>query len=175
MTSWGEALRRGALSGSIASLTSTAALAACGECEDGSPHAPTNAISHWLWGDRAAREDEPSLRYTGVGYAIHHASATFWAVLYEKWFGRSVERRELRTSVAGAAVVSGLACLVDYTITPPRLRPGYEKRLSAASLCLVYASFGAGLLLRSLATPKPRSGAPARASPPSARVDTMAI
>ena len=158
MKTWGEAVRDGAVSGSIASLASTAALAACGECEDGSPHAPTNATSHWLWGERATRQDEASLRYTLVGYTIHHLSATFWAVIFERWFGRIADRGEIAPAAAGAALVSGLACLVDYTVTPPRLRPGFEKRLSAPSLCLVYAAFGAGLVLRTLAGSQARGG-----------------
>jgi hypothetical protein len=41
--------------------------------------------------------------------------------------------------------VATLACVVDCTVTPPRLTPGYEKRLSRRSLALVYLAFGAGL------------------------------
>lgn len=151
MKQWREATRDGAISGSIASLTSTVALSACGECEAGSAQAPTNAISHWIWGERAARQDGASLRYTAVGYLIHHASATLWAVLYEKWFGHPAKRGKVASAASGAALVSALACAVDYTVTPRRLRPGFEKRLSKTSLCLVYGAFGAGLLLRGLA------------------------
>ncbi len=151
MKSWPDALRDGAVSGSAASVLSTAVLAARGEKEEDTPYGPTNAISHWFWGDRAARHDEPSARYTGLGYAIHHASATLWAVLYEKWFGDKAERGEALAAVAGAAAVAGLACFVDYKLTPQRLQPGFEKRLSTPSLFLVYASFGAALAWRGLA------------------------
>ena len=151
MKTWPEAIRDGAISGSVASVLSTAVLGARGERENNSPYAPTNAISHWFWGDRAARHDEPSGRYTAVGYAIHHASATLWAVLYEKWFGGKAERGEILPAVTGAAAVAGLACFVDYKLTPHRLQPGFEKRLSTPSLFLVYASFGAALALRGLA------------------------
>lgn len=151
MKTWREALRDGAVSGSMASALSTAVLGARGQQEEGTPYAPTNAISHWFWGDRAARHDEPSTRYTALGYAIHHASATLWAVLYEKWFGERAERGEVMPALAGAAAVAGLACFVDYKLTPERLQPGFEKRLSTPSLFLVYASFGAALVLRGLA------------------------
>lgn len=154
MKSWKATLRDGALTGAVASLTSTAALSLCGRCENGSAHAPTNATSHWLWGERAIREDNASARYTGVGYAIHHASATLWAVIYERLFGPLAERGEVVPAAGAAALVSGMACLVDYTLTPPRLRPGFEQRLSPASLTLVYAAFGAGLLAGSLARPR---------------------
>jgi hypothetical protein len=152
MKIWRCAVRDAAISGSIASLASSLALAACGKCEDGRPLGPTNAISHWFWGERTVWQDGPSLRYTATGYLIHHASSVFWAVLHEKWFGQLAERREFVSAGAGAATVAGLACLTDYMLTPPRLRPGFEKRLSHTSLCLVYGSFGFGLLLGALIT-----------------------
>jgi hypothetical protein len=151
MKTWPQAIRDGAVSGSVASILSTAVLGARGQKENDTPYAPTNAISHWFWGDRAARHDEPSGRYTAVGYAIHHASATLWAVLYEKWFGEKAERREILPAVVGGAAVAGLACFVDYKMTPERLQPGFEKRLSTPSLFLVYSAFGAALVLRGLA------------------------
>ena len=150
MKTWGQALRDGIASGSSASATSTAALAACGMRETGSPFAPTNAVSHWWWGDRAADEDRPSARYTLVGYATHHVSATLWAVLYEKWFGDKADRKEILPALAGGAAVAGLACFVDYKMTPHRLQPGFEMRLSRRALFLVYSAFGAGLALRGL-------------------------
>lgn len=150
MKTWREALRDGMLSGSIASIVSTAVLAGRGVQENGTPYAPTNAISHWFWGERAARRDGPSARYTAVGYAIHHASSTLWAVIYEKWFGHRAERGEIVPGLACCAAIAGLACFVDYNLTPRRLQPGFEKRLSRASLFFVYATFGAGLALRGL-------------------------
>jgi hypothetical protein len=43
--------------------------------------------------------------------------------------------------------VATLAAAVDYTITPKRLTPGFEKRLPIPSLAVVYAAFGVGLAL----------------------------
>lgn len=150
MKSWREAIRDGAITGGITSLVSTVALAAAGLRETGTPYAPTNAISHWLWGDHAATRDQPSARYTLTGYAIHHASATLWAILYEKWFGDKADRKEVVPALAGGAAVSALACFVDYKMTPHRLQPGYEMRLSRQALFLVYTSVGVGLALRGL-------------------------
>jgi hypothetical protein len=44
-----------------------------------------------------------------------------------------------------AAAASAVACFTDYQLTPPRLRPGFEERLSRTSLLMVYLAFGAGL------------------------------
>jgi hypothetical protein len=150
MKGQGKALRNSLYSGTIASLASTAALSLLGKGETGSPYAPNNAISHWFWGGRALRQDGASLRYTLTGYAIHHASSTLWAFVYERWLGQRGGRTKT-AAAAGGAAVAALACFSDYNLTPPRFRPGFEKRLSTPSLALVYAAFGAGLALRGLA------------------------
>jgi hypothetical protein len=149
MKTWKQALSDGAISGSIASLLSTAVLAVRGTRETGSPFAPTNAISHWLWGDHAASHDEANKRHTLVGYAIHHGASTLWGVLYEKWFGDLVQKKGAVPAALGAAAAAGLACFVDYQMTPRRLRPGYEMRLSRSSIFWVYAGVGTGFLLSS--------------------------
>ena len=142
MESWSSALRHSALSGGAASLASTAVLAARSAIENGTPYAPTNATSHWLWGERAAHQDAPSLRYTALGYATHHASAMIWAAVYEKLFGDRARRGGAATALAGGLAVSALACFVDYRLTPERLQPGYERRLSKRSLWMVYGVLG---------------------------------
>lgn len=145
MENWKIALRRGLVSGATASLLSSVALAAFGKRETGSMFAPTNAISHWIWGDKAARRDGPTLRYTLVGYLIHHASATFWAVLFERFAGEKLDGKSVALTVEAATAASAVACFTDYQLTPQRLRPGYEKRLSVPALAVVYGAFGLGL------------------------------
>jgi hypothetical protein len=145
MEKWNMALRRGMVSGTTSSLLSTAALALFGKREAGSEFAPTNAVSHWYWGEKAARRDGPSLRYTLPGYAIHHASATFWAVLFERACGDLLDRRDTGRTLLASTAAAGVACFVDYEMTPQRLKPGYEKRLSRPALAVVYGAFGLGL------------------------------
>ena len=145
MGTWNEPLKRGLVGGSVASIISTAVLAALGKREAGSAFAPTNAISHWFYGDKAALQNKPSLRYTVTGYLIHHASSTFWAVLFEHLLEKTLNRNKTMTTVEVATVASAVACFVDYKLTPERLHPGYEKRLSKPALALVYGAFGIGL------------------------------
>ena len=144
LPSFALSLRHGALSGSLASLLSAAALALCGRRETGSAFAAVNAVSHWLWGDQAARRDDATLRHTLVGYVIHHCSAIFWGVLFERYAARILDRRRVASTVA-AAGATAVACFTDYQLTPHRLQPGYEMRLSRPSLLLVYGAFGMGL------------------------------
>ncbi|MGN2244491.1 hypothetical protein ACFWZU_13385 [Frateuria sp. GZRR33] len=131
------------LSGAIAAVLSSVVVAACSACEARAPLAGVNAPSQWLWGRRAKRHVGPSWRYTAVGYAVHHFSSLWWAGIYEAWCLRWPAPP--RVSAARAAAVATAACVVDYTITPPRFRPGFERHIGRASIAAVYVAFGVGL------------------------------
>jgi hypothetical protein len=150
MKHWKLAMRRAAVSGTLAGVLSAILLAARGKGETNRVLVHINIISHWLWDEDADRRDGASLKYTATGYLIHHASATFWALLHELVFRRTLDRRQIKATLQAAAATTVVACVTDYQLTPPRLRPGFERRLSAGSLLLVYAAFGAGLAAGSL-------------------------
>jgi len=143
---WIRAGHQALVSGTLASVLSTAVLALLGRSELGKPAAPTNATSHWLWGERAYDEHEPSLRHTGLGYATHHASAVMWATIFERWlnYAGAIHPAEIARD---AAAMTAVAAFVDYQLTPPRLRPGFETHLSRGQLLGVFAAFGTGLAL----------------------------
>lgn len=145
MEDWKTATSRGMIAGTSASLLSTVALTVLGKREAGSAYAPTNAISHWFWGDKAARRNRPSLRYTLSGYLIHHAASTFWAILFERVMGERLDNKRLSTALPASLAASGVACFVDYQMTPERFKPGFERRLSRPALALVYGAFAVGL------------------------------
>jgi len=147
MESWNTAFRRGLVGGATSSLLSTVALALLGRREAGSPYAPTNAVSHWIWGDEALREDTPTLRHTVPGYLIHHGSAMFWSVLFERLCGRLLDRKEPAVTLGVGTAAAAVACFVDYQLTPRRLQPGFETHLSRPSLAVVYGAFGVGLAI----------------------------
>ena len=147
MESWKTAMQRGLVGGATSSLLSTVALATLGKREGGSAFAPTNAVSHWVHGDDAFREHRPTLRHTLPGYLIHHGSAMFWSVLFERLCGRLLDRRDTATTLGVGTAASAVACFVDYQLTPERLKPGYEHHLSKPSLAVVYATFGIGLAI----------------------------
>lgn len=156
MTSWNDALRDGALAGSLASLLSTAVLLAAGQRQDAQPTGPVNAISHWVWGDGALSKNGASLRHTALGYLIHHAASLFWSTLHAWAF--SGPRRSVRPAgaLAQAAATAAVACFVDYRLTPHRLTPGFEHRLTRPQLTGVYACFALGLALGTLITARRR-------------------
>lgn len=131
------------LSGAIAAVLSSVVVAACSACEARAPLAGVNAASQWFWGRRAKRHVGPSWRYTAVGYLVHHFSSLLWAGIYEAWCVR--RPAPPRVSAARAAVVATAACVVDYTITPRRFRPGFERHIGPASIAVVYVAFGMGL------------------------------
>jgi hypothetical protein len=150
MNTWNNALREGLLSGTLASLLSTAALAVTGRRETGHAAAPTNAVSHWLWDQEALHENRPTLRHTLVGYLVHHGAAVMWATLYAK-LRRQGAANEPLEAATGAATTAAVAAFVDFKLTPERLTPGFEHRLSVPSLVAVYALFAAGIALGAMA------------------------
>lgn len=146
MTNWLQTLRRAAVSGTAANTLSLAALTVGGVRDCRSAFAPVNAVSHWIWARRALRQEDGSLRYTLPGYAIHHAASVFWALFYEEgvaWLRPAGAAQHLG---AGASVAA-ITCFVDLRMTPERLTPGFERRLSNQSLAWVYLAFGVGLAL----------------------------
>ena len=129
-------------SGGAASIASSAALLAYGAVECGDAAAPLNGPSQWVWGRGAPYRNGFSWRYTFVGFLVHHLASTFWAVVYAGVRGRHARPARI---AAAAACVSAVACAVDYQLTPQRLTPGFEKRLSRRALAGVYVVFAAGL------------------------------
>lgn len=150
---WRVALREGAVTGTVASLLSTAVLALMGKRQDGHAIAPVNAVSHWAWGDDAARVLRPTWKHTLTGVLTQHAASIFWAALYSCFYGHRAEAKELPQAIAGGVATSAVAYVIDYTITPKRLTPGYELRLDGKGMLAVYVALAAGftagaLLLR---------------------------
>lgn len=142
MKAWGDALRDSALSGLFASAATAGVAAWRGQRERGTPVTPLNAVSHVLWGDRAAADDRVSTQRTLAGLAVNHGAATFWALLYELLFGDS---RTPAQALRGAAAVAAIAYVVDYHVVPRRLTPGYELALSGKSLAAIYAALATAL------------------------------
>ena len=151
MPTWTQALREGAISGSVASILSTVALALAGRRENGTCAAPVNAISHWVWDRPALREDGTSARHTLIGYLIHHGASIWWGTLHARAWGARARAKRPGPALLGAAAAAAVACFVDYKLTPERLTPGFEHRLSTKAMAAVYGCFALGLALASMA------------------------
>jgi hypothetical protein len=144
---WWKAIRNGFVSGTVASIASTISLLVLGRVELSETAAPLNGPSQWIWGMRAPFQNHFSFQYTLAGYAIHHAASMFWAILYERLRQHLLQgSQEKNKSILGpAAVITTAAYVVDFNLTPGRLTPGFEKRLSKRGLFTVYGTFALGL------------------------------
>jgi hypothetical protein len=142
-------LHRALVSGTIAGLGVAVAASLLGKRDSGSYAAPLNATSHVIWGDAADHRDDASVKYTGTGSLLNHASAIFWAAFYEYFFGRPAANshvsHEFLRPVIGAAAVTAGAYVTDYYLVPKRFTPGWEKRLSGKSLAAVYVALALAL------------------------------
>lgn len=142
---------RALLAGSCASVLSAVVLAGAGRREAGSAAAPINAVSHWYWDREALYRKQVDVKHTVVGYATHHLAAVFWAMLLSAFLRSHPAMNTRPRTVAACFATSAIACVVDFKLTPERLTPGYEHRLSRKALALTYLLFGVGLALGTLA------------------------
>jgi hypothetical protein len=140
---WSRAARDALASGSTASIASAIVLSICSAIEEHAPAGALNGPSQWLWGEAEAFTRRATLKHTAIGYLIHHASSLFWALLHERAFC-GAPRSAARHCIEAAATTAA-AYVVDYSLTPRRLRPGFRKHLGPVSMFAVYAAFAAGL------------------------------
>jgi hypothetical protein len=166
VTSAGFQRRRALTAGTAASVASTLVLAWRSRRETGNAWGGINAISHWIFGRRSYAVDGPSAVHSSLGLLIHQASSLFWGALYDAVLGNVRGRRQAEAlfaertgptatdAIAAAAIVSALAAFTDFRLTPPRLTPGFEHRLSRGSVALVYLAFGCGLAAAGVALAK---------------------
>lgn len=143
---------RTAIAGSCASACSAAVLSHFGRREAHSAVAPINAVSHWYWGKEALSRQGFDVSHTVVGYATHHIAALFWAGLLCLYLQRAPHMETPRRLLGASAATSAIACFVDYKLTPERLTPGYEHRVSVRALSVTYIAFAAGLAIGTIAT-----------------------
>ena len=144
------------VSGTTASLAITFALLKLARAERKGSVQPINSTSHWLHGERAGLVAQADAAHTLVGYATHHASAWFWALLFERW----LIARPPRSAVAllrDGATMAAIAAAVDYGITPKRLTPGWELVLSKRGIALAYVAMAFGLTTGALVTQRLRN------------------
>jgi hypothetical protein len=141
-------IRNSLVGGTLTALASTLAATLLARAEGKPPAAAMNAVSHWLWGARAARQDDLSARYTLTGTVTNHAACVLWAGVYELLQQR-LPRTRAHALAAGPAVAA-LAYVVDYHVVPRRLTPGYELRLGKRSLAVLYGVIALSLPLRAL-------------------------
>jgi hypothetical protein len=138
-------LARALVSGTVASVVTSAALMLLSRGSGRPAAAPINATSHWAHGDRTATATgHVDARRTLLGYATHHAASVFWAYLFERVAGM---RRGSGSPVLlrDAAAITAVAAVVDYGLVPKRLSPGWELVLPKPLVASTYAVMALGL------------------------------
>ena len=132
--------------GLLAGIFSTVTLLWRSRAETRRAAAAMNAPGHWLFGDKALRQNAMTARYTATGAAVHLASGFFWAVLFS-WLNTRRARQTRKNALVDAAIVTATAAVVDFKLVPRRLTPGFEHRLARRSVALAYLAFAGGLAL----------------------------
>lgn len=136
------------LSGTVATVATTAILAGLAALRGHSPVLTTNATSHWFHGESAARVVAHDLRHTATGLVTHWGASLFWAAVYQGLRRLSPGRRPLRDALG----VSAVAAAADYGLVPKRLTPGWEMVVGPVSIGITY-----GVMALALAATADRS------------------
>ncbi len=152
---WSRLGMSAAVTGVVAALVTSAALAALAKAEGKGALQPVNATSHWLNGEPAANVELPTARHTLVGFLTHVASAIFWAAPFEAWLAANPPR-SLSVLLCDSAVMAGIAATVDYGATPRRFTPGWELLFSKVEMLVPYIAFTFGLAGGALASERLR-------------------
>ena len=142
------------ISGTVASLVSSAALAGLAKAEGKRAVQPLNATSHWLHGEQAGQTRQADIAHTAIGYATHHGASIFWACLFELMRARRIQPSAADV-VKDAMIVAAIAAAVDYGVMPKRVTPGWEEVLSTTSMVGGFLAMATGLTLGGLLTPDP--------------------
>ena len=129
----------------LATVATTVATALAGLIENRNAAAPINAISHVVWGDRAAHQEALTAKYTALGAAVNAAAMVSWAAFHHLAFKPHGRPTGFVNSLARGAATAGVAYVVDYHVVPRRLTPGFEKRLPGRALFVIYAVMAASL------------------------------
>jgi hypothetical protein len=113
MNSWKQPATAALVSGSLAAVTSTAALAPAARPKSRDRLRPrTQSVIGCTASAPRGRIASRGVT-TVVGYATHHVASLFWAFLYEKFFAARRARATPATLVGDAIAVAAVACFVD--------------------------------------------------------------
>jgi hypothetical protein len=144
-SSMGESIREILIIGAVSSLTVAATAGVCGKTEGQSAWRPINAISHIVWGRKAAQKNLLTPRYTGVGLVLNGVACGFWAWLYRHCRRSMTSSDSFLLSVGSGIAISMLAYVTDYYVVPRRFTPGFELTLSRRSFPWLYGALAVGL------------------------------
>ncbi len=135
-------IRHGLRAGLISAAATAGALIGFGLAR-GEPFAPLNAIAHIALGSRAMLFDRFDLVVTPIAIALHVLSLIVWGVL----FALLTSRARGHLLWLAAALFTAIIYAVDLLLLPERLRPGFERVLSATEVVSVYVLLAITLAL----------------------------
>ncbi len=140
---WSRLLWSALVSGSYASVASTAALAAAVRAEGKRGLAADQRDQPLRNGDEAEAHRGINGAHTGIGYLTNHAACIFWDSLFE---ARSARRGPAGPApmLRDAAFMAAIAAAVDYGPTPRRFTPSWKLVLSKTGMAVAYAGLALG-------------------------------
>ena len=137
-----ERVRHGIAAGLIAAAATAGVLIGFGLARR-QPLRPLNAVAHMLAGSRAFYVSGFDAVVTPLALLLHVGSVVLWGVV----FAAAGARLRGGRLWAGAALLAAGAFVVDTTLVPARLRPGFETLLSTGELAALYVVLATSLAI----------------------------
>ena len=128
-----ERLSEGIRAGLVAAAATIGVLIGFGIVR-GAPLLPLNSIAHTAFGTRAYLMQGFDPVLTSVAVTVHLLSIVLWGII----FALVAARLRGAALLVGSLVLALLAYVVDQRLVSERLKPGFEKALSAPELIVVY-------------------------------------
>lgn len=154
-----EFLRKSCLTGTASGLLMSTVVGMVSQLTVGRSAPGLNAISHIVWGEKAARQPTWTFRYTGTRLLLNHIACLFWAGCYEALWRKHRSQRVM-SSAADAMTIALLAYVVDYHIIPKQFTPGFELVFPKKLFPVLYLGLAGALLAGSSSRVKTAKGQP---------------
>lgn len=140
---------RSLVTGTIASVVTTATAAVVSRMLGRSAVAPINAASHVAHGRVALRRDRPSVQHTLVGLGVNWAASVALGHVYETLVTRGA-KPTIGSAVTRGVLTAGSAYLVDRYVVPERLESGFQRQMPNKAVLVVYVALAVALPLREI-------------------------
>lgn len=139
---------RSLVTGTLTSVATSGVAAILSKLAGQSAAAPINASAQVVHGEKAARRERPSLKYTVVGFGLNYAASLIWGAVYER--ARHGKPATLGASLARGTATAAGAFIIDQYVVPRLTGSGMGKRLSDRQLMATYVAMALSLPIREL-------------------------
>lgn len=139
---------RSLVTGTLTSVATSGVAAVLSKLAGKPAAAPINATSRVVHGEKAARRNQVSLKYTVIGFGLNYAASLLWGAVYERM--RHGKAPTLGAALGRGTATAATAFVIDQYVVPRFAGQGMAKRLDDRQLMATYVAMALSLPIREL-------------------------